>query len=114
LFYDLEEYPIDLAGIFRDHTNPSLQKGFRSHYPNYGHSRSKAAITQRTILVNMLDALIKAKNDVTNIREIVRVESLGGKQFHGQVLPTFSEKTLQQYNSDTTPGDDKKHSGPPD
>ena len=35
-FYDLEEYPIDLAGVFQDHIDPSLQKGFRAHYPLYG------------------------------------------------------------------------------
>ena len=33
-FYDLKEYPIDLACIFQDHINPSLQKGFCLHYPN--------------------------------------------------------------------------------
>jgi len=60
-FYDLEEYPIDLAGIFQDHINPSLQKGFRSHYPAYGNTRLKAAVTQHTILVKMLNALIKAE-----------------------------------------------------
>ena len=59
-FYDLEEYPIDLAGIFQDHINPSLQKGFCSHYPAYGNTRPKAAITQHMLLVEMLNALIKA------------------------------------------------------
>ena len=27
-FYDLEEYPINIAGIFMDHIDPSLTKGF--------------------------------------------------------------------------------------
>ena len=85
---------IDLAGIFQDHINPSLQKGFCLHYPNYGHSCLKAAITQRSILVNMLKALIKAKNDVTNICEIARVEQLGGVQFHPQAHPSIAEKTF--------------------
>ena len=114
LFYDLKEYPIDLAGIFQDHINPSLQKGFRSHYPNYGHSRLKAVITQRLILVDMLNALIKAENNVTNIRENVRVEQLGGKQFHAQAHPSIAEKTLQHYSGDTSPGNNRKHGGPPD
>jgi hypothetical protein len=30
-FYNLEEYPINLAEIFQDHINPSLQKGFHAH-----------------------------------------------------------------------------------
>ncbi len=113
-FYDLEEYPINLAGIFQDHINPSLQKGFRSHYPNYGHSCLKAAITQQLILVKMMNALIKAKNNVMNIREIVCVEQLGGEQFHAQAHPSNAEKTLQKYSSDATPGDDRKHGGRPE
>jgi hypothetical protein len=99
LFYDLEEYPINLAGIFQDHINPSLQKGFCSHYPAYGNTRSKAAITQRTILVKMLNALIKAENDVTNIRDIVCTKQLGGKQFHfspSPANPSVAKKTLKQ------------------
>jgi hypothetical protein len=42
-FYDLEEYPINLAGIFQDHINPTLQKGFSSHYPLYGQTCTKLA-----------------------------------------------------------------------
>ena len=96
-----------MAGIFQDHINPSLQKGFRSHYPAYGDTRSKAAITQRKILVEMLNALIKAENDVTNIRDIVRTEQMGGEQFllsPSPASPSVAEKTLQRYSGDTTPG----------
>jgi len=111
LFYDLEEHPIDLASIVQDHINPSLQKGFRSHYPAYGNTRSKAAITQRTILVEMLNALIKDENDVKNIRDIVCTEQLGGEQFHfspSPANPSVAEKTLQQYSGNTTPGSEGK------
>ena len=45
-FYDLEEYPIDLAGIFQDHINPSLQKGFRAHYPLYAWTMMKRGINR--------------------------------------------------------------------
>ena len=41
-------------------------------------------------------------------------EQLGGKQFHAQAHPSVAEKTLQQYSSDTTLGDDRKHGGPPE
>jgi hypothetical protein len=71
LFYDLEDYPIDLAGIFQDHIDPSLKNGFRAHYPNYGLTRMQAALQQRLILIDMLNALIKAENDLNNIRDIV-------------------------------------------
>ncbi len=110
-FYDLEEYPIDLAGIFQDHINPSLQKGFHSHYPAYGNTRSKAVITQRMILVEMLNVLIKAEHDVMNIRDIVRTEQLDGEQFHfspSPANPSVAEKTLQQYSGETTPGSEGK------
>ena len=42
----------------------------------------RAALQQQSILVNMLNALIKAENDLNNIREIVWVEQGGGEQFH--------------------------------
>ena len=70
-FYDLEEYPIDLAGIFQDHIDPTLKNDFRVHYPNYGQTRTRAAQQQRTILVDVLNALIKAENDLNHIRDIV-------------------------------------------
>ena len=99
-FYDLEEYPIDLAGIFQDHIDPSLKNGFRVHYPSYGQTRTRAAQQQRTILVDMLNALIKAENDLNHIRDIVRVEQRGGEQFHlsqGQGHASVAEKTIQRY-----------------
>ncbi len=105
LFYNLEEYPIDLAGIFQDHIDPSLQKGFRTHYPLYGQTCTKAAFTQRSILVNMLNALIKAANNLTNIHDIVWVEQCRGEQFHlsqGHAHASVAEKTLQRYGYDAT------------
>jgi hypothetical protein len=99
-FYDLEEYPIDLAGIFKDHIDPLLRNGFCAHYPNYGQTRTRAALRQQSILVDMLNALIKAENDLSNIRDIVCVEQRGGKQFHlsqGQAHASVAKKTIQQY-----------------
>ena len=40
LLYYLKEYPINLAGVFQDHIDPLLQKGFRAHYPLYGQTRT--------------------------------------------------------------------------
>ena len=65
----------------------------------------------------MLNALIKAKNDVANIRDIVCTEQLGGKQFHlspSPVHPSVAKKTLQQYGGDTTPGSEGKGGYTPD
>jgi hypothetical protein len=36
LFYDLKVYPIDIAGIFMDHIDPSMAKGFQMNYPDFG------------------------------------------------------------------------------
>ena len=58
-FYDLGEYLIDIAGIFMDHIDPTFTKGFQSNYPDFGKARSRAALTQRTLLTDMLCALIK-------------------------------------------------------
>ncbi len=70
-YYDLEEYPINHARIFQDHIDPALQKSFHSYYPLYGQTRTKAAITQCAVLVDMRNALIKAENDLTNIHDNV-------------------------------------------
>jgi hypothetical protein len=94
-FYDLEEYLINLARVFQDHIDPSMQKSFHAHYSNFGATSLRAAITQHSILTEMLNALIKAKNNLTNIQDIVHVEQCGGEQFATfQAMPSVAEKTL--------------------
>jgi hypothetical protein len=99
-FYDLEEYPIDVAGIFMDHIDPTYTKGFHAHYPDYGRIRARNTLTQRNLLKDMLGALIKTENNVSNVLEIVS-SARGGKQFlasPGKAIPSFpsvAEKTLQ-------------------
>jgi hypothetical protein len=100
----IQRVPHQLAGVFQDHINPSLQKGFCAHYPLYGQTRTRAALDQRSILVDMLNTLIKAENDLNNIREIVRVKQGGGEQFHashGQAsYPTVAERTIWAHSPD--------------
>ena len=79
-FYDLEEYPIDIAGIFMDHIDPRLAKGFRINYPDFGRARSRGALAQRTLLTDMLSALIKTENSVSNILNVI-TDPRGGDQF---------------------------------
>jgi hypothetical protein len=55
-FCDLKEYPVDLDKVFQDHMNPSMQKSFCMHYPTFGATHSCNAITQRSILMDMLTA----------------------------------------------------------
>jgi len=111
-FYDLEEYLIGIAGIFMDHIDPSLTKGFRMNYPDYGKARGRAAITQRTLLTDMLNALIKTEASVDNILQVVGM-ARGGKQFlagtaqgSGLSLASVAEQTLKRYSGgdDSTKG----------
>jgi hypothetical protein len=77
--------------------SPSKQKSFCALYPNFGVTRLRDAIMQHSILMNMLNALLKAENDLTNIRDIVRVEQRGGKQCTTfQAMPSVAKKTLWQ------------------
>jgi hypothetical protein len=106
-FNNLKEYPINLARVFQDHMNPSMQKSFRTHYPTFGATRLGNAITQHSILMDMLTALIKAKNDnLTNICNIVCVEQCGREQFHASkicpTMPSVAEQTLRRYADDST------------
>jgi hypothetical protein len=53
--------------------------------------------------MKMLNALIKAKNDLTNIRDIVQVKQQGGKQFATcQTMPSVTQKTLRRYANNGT------------
>jgi hypothetical protein len=113
LFYDLKMNPINVAGIFMDHIDPTFTKGFRAHYPDFGKARPRVAFTQRCLLTDMLSALIKTENDVSNVLEIVS-GAQGSKQCHmappGGAVPAFpsvDEKTLQKYaagGDDSTKG----------
>ncbi len=102
-FYNLKEHPTDLAGVFQDHMDPSVQKSFHVHYPNLGVTCLHNAITQHSILMDMLNALIKAENNLTNICNIMRIEQRSGEQFAmGQAMPSVEKKTLWRYANDTT------------
>ena len=93
-------------------------------YPDFGKARLQAAITQRTLLTNMLNALIKGETSVSNILEVVGV-ARGGEQFLastplGETAPSFpsvAEQTITRYTSgddstkcsEMTPGSFIKH-----
>jgi hypothetical protein len=81
-FYNLEEYPINIAGIFMAHIDPIYAKGFHANYSAHSQACKRLAITQRCILINMLQALIKVEAAVTNILEIVHVNQHSGEQFY--------------------------------
>ena len=64
-FYDLDEYPIDVAGVFMSHIDPTLMKGFKARYPDHATIRDRSAVVQRKILFEMLTALSQAESDVS-------------------------------------------------
>jgi hypothetical protein len=104
-FYDLEEYPIDVAGVFMAHIELTLTKSFQAHYPDFGQARKRAVIIQHPILTDMLKALIRVEADVSNILEIVSADKRGGEQFHVKAsavpaYPSVAERTINSY----TPG----------
>jgi hypothetical protein len=114
-FYDLEEYPIDIAGIFMDHIDPRLAKGFRINYPDFGKARSRGALEQRTLLTDMLSALIKSENSMSNILEVIG-DARRGEQFlinpppggSAPAFPSVAETTPNRYSKgdDSTKGSD--------
>ncbi len=108
-FYDPEEYPINIAGIFMAHIDPTYAKGFQSNFPDHRKIRSCMALNQHRILTDMLTALIKTKNKVSNIFDIVRVNQRGGEQFltssHHTAsstasFPCIAKLTLDRYSEE--------------
>ena len=114
-FYDLEEYPINIAGIFMDHIDPRLAKGFRINYPDFGRARSQGALAQRTLLMDMLSALIKTENSVSKFLKVIG-DARGGEQVlmnpspggSAPAFPSVAETTLNCYSKgdDFTEGSD--------
>jgi hypothetical protein len=64
-----------------DYIDPTLAKGFHTNYPDFGKACPRAALTQRTLLTDMLSALIKTENNVSNVLKIVS-SAHGGEQSH--------------------------------
>jgi hypothetical protein len=91
------------------HIDPTYAKGFWSNYPDHGKIRSRVALDQRRILTDMLTALIKTKNEVSNILDIVRVNQQGGEQFLASShhvasstasFPSVAKRTLDRYSEE--------------
>jgi hypothetical protein len=68
----MEEYPIEVAGVFMPRIDLQYTMGFKANYPNHGKARPHFATNQHCILIDMLQALIKTEAVVTNILEVMR------------------------------------------
>jgi len=106
-FYIMEEYPINIAGVFMSHIDPTYSKGFKSRYPNHAQIRDRSAVVQRRILSEMLTALSQAETNVSHILEIVSGDKRGGEQFYGSTpsgssFPSLAERTISYYDTGRT------------
>jgi hypothetical protein len=87
------------------HIDPIYAKGFCANYSAHSQARERLAITQRRILINMLQTLIKAETAVINILEIVRVNQHSGEQFYqvppgtAPAFPSLAEQTINSYSN---------------
>ena len=87
------------------HIGPIYAKGFHANYSTHSQVRERLAITQRHILIDMLQALIKAKAAVMNILKIVRINQHSGEQFYqappgtAPAFPSLAEQTINSYSN---------------
>jgi hypothetical protein len=90
------------------HIDPVYAKGFRANYPDHGQVRPRLAIEQHRLLTEMLQALIKTEDNVSNILDIVGVDRRGGGQFFSpattprsaqspSAFPSVAENTINKY-----------------
>ena len=106
-FYNLDEYPINIMGVFMSHIDPTCSKGFKSRYPNHAQICDYSAVVQRRIHSEMLATLSQVETDVSHILEIVGGDKRGGKQFHGSIpsgssFPSLAEQTISSYGTGRT------------
>jgi hypothetical protein len=91
------------------HIDPIYAKDVRANYSAHGQARKRLAITQRCILIDMLQVLIKAKAAVTSILEIVRVNQRSGEQLYQAPLgtapasPSLAERMINSFQTVTRP-----------
>jgi hypothetical protein len=91
------------------HINPIYSKGFHANYPTHGQACNCLTIIQRCILIDMLQALIKAKAAVMNILKIVHVNQHNGEQFYqappgaAPAFPSLTKQTINSYSNSDKP-----------
>jgi hypothetical protein len=63
-FIDMETLPVSVCQAFINSLDHRLSAGFHTHFPNYSISQDRSATHQRTVLQEMLQAALRAKNRV--------------------------------------------------
>ncbi len=101
LFIDQEVLPVSIYQAFIDGLEHCLTAGFPTHFPNYSKSQDCAAMHQRTVLQEMLQAMLGAKTEYNNIKAIaLEASGFGGQAFTAQVNTSQAEETISRYSKD--------------
>jgi hypothetical protein len=92
------------------HIDPAYAKGFWSNYPDHRKICSWVAFNQRCILTDMLKALIKTKNKVRHILDIVKTNQRSSELFLASShhaasstasFPSVAERTVVWYSNES-------------
>ncbi len=102
-FINKEVPPVSVCQAFIDSLDHLLTAGFRTHFPNYGKSQDGAAMHQRKVLQEMLQAALCAKTEYNNIRAItLEASGFGSQAFTAQVNASQAEKTITCYSNNNS------------
>jgi hypothetical protein len=99
--FDQDPQPISICQVFIDGLDSCLIAGFCSHFSNYSMSQALTATHQCKTLEAMMQAMVKAKTEYTNIRTIASKAMGGtpGQAFQAQVCVSQAERILTQYGT---------------
>jgi hypothetical protein len=101
LFIDQEVLPVSICQAFVDGLDHCLTAGFCTHFPNHSKSQDRAAMHQRKVLQEMLQAMLRTKMEYNNIRTIASEASgFGGQAFTARINASQAEMTITRYSND--------------
>jgi hypothetical protein len=99
-FMDLELLPFIICQAFIDGLDHRLPAGFCTHFPDYSKSQDCAAMHQRKLLQEMLQAALHAETEYNNFRAIaLEASGFDGQAFTAQVNASQAEKTITRYSN---------------
>jgi hypothetical protein len=95
LFIDQEVLSVSVCQAFINGLDHCLTVGFCTHFPDYSKSQDCAAMHQRKVLQEMLQAALRAKMEYNNIRAVaLKASGFGSQAFTAQVNASQAEKPL--------------------
>jgi hypothetical protein len=101
LFIDQEVLPVSVCQAFINGLDHCLTASFRTHFPDYSKSQDCAAMHQRKVLQEMLQAVLRAKMEYNNIKAIaLEASGFSGQTFTTQVNASQAERTISCFSND--------------